>query len=308
MYGTRVANCSFVAIFLTLLLLPQACFAVRHIRITSCPYTANVAGAVYTVAQNMDGHGNCIDIAAPRVTLNVNGKIVSGGIGIYVESAAKDAHLFGPGTVWGGITDKGDFAVIKGLSLEGDVGYGLLILGAKGTVAQGNDINGAVGVDLRASEKCTIDHNKIRAWSGGEYSPAYDIWIDAAAAKGQSKNNVITNNNVNSNGALDGASGGILVGDSFDSSGNCAPGQFPVEGTIIENNQANMHSGWGVPGFGISLGCQNDSAHSIVKHNVAKNNGALYAPAFDAYDGNSKCGSNKWEDDTFKVTNQTCVK
>jgi len=291
------------------LLFTQASFAARHFRITSCPYTANVAGAIYTVAQNMDGHGNCIDVTAPRVTVKVNGKIISGGIGIYVEAAAKNAHLLGPGTVWGGIVDKGSSALIKGLVSQGNSsGNGLLIWGASRTIVEYNTIYGAVGVDLRASQKCEIEHNKIRATSGGEYSPAYDIWIESAVVKGQSKNNVITNNNVNSNGALDGASGGILVGDSFDASGNCPPGQFPIEGTVIENNHANMHSGWGVPGFGISLGCQNDSAHSVIKHNVAKSNAALYAPAYDAYDGNADCGTNQWENNHFKTANQTCVK
>jgi hypothetical protein len=247
------------------LLVPRASLAARRIQITSCPYTADVAGGIYTVAQNVEGHGSCIDITAPRITINVNGKIVSGGIGIYVEPAAKNARILGPGTVWGGIIDKGDSALIKGLTLQGNTGYGLLIWAASGTIVEHNAVYGAVGVDLRASQKCKIDHNRVRASSGGEYSPAYDIWIEDAATAGQSKSNVITNNNVDSNGALDGASGGILVGDSLDASGDCPPGRFPIEGTVIENNRANMHSGWGVPGFGISLGCQNDSAHSVVK-------------------------------------------
>jgi hypothetical protein len=165
-----------------------------------------------------------------------------------------------------------------------------------------------MGVDLRASQKCKINGNKVRATSGGEFSPAYDVWIESASAKGQSKDNIISNNNLAGKGGLDGASMGILVGDSLDASGNCPAGTFPIEGTVIMNNNASNHSGWGVPGIGISLGCQNDTANSIVKDNIAKENGALYAPSYDLYDGNTDCGTNVWKGNRFKTSNQSCIK
>ncbi len=301
----QVIRAAAVTVFLTT---SQFSLAARHIQITSCPYTANVAGAIYTIAQKMDGHGTCIDVTAPNITLKMNGQGVSGGIGVSIETSAKNAHILGPGVVWGGIVDQGDSAVIKGLTLQGDIGYGLLIWGATGTLVENNEIYGAMGVDLRASQKCKIDHNKVRATSGGEYDPAYDVWIESAAEKGQSRGNIISNNNLAGKNGLDGASMGILVGDSVEASGNCPAGTFPIEDTVITNNNASNHSGWGVPGIGISLGCENDTAHSIVKNNVARGNGALYAPAFDLYDGNTNCGTNVWSGNHFKTSNQSCIK
>jgi Right handed beta helix region len=306
----RTASWITIVGVVTISLLQQSAVAARHIQITTCPYTTSVAGAIYTVTQNIEsrGGGPCLDITAPGITINVNGKSVSGGEGIYIELTAKRVQILGTGTIWGGIEDKGDSALIKGLVIQGNDGIALIISGASGTTVEHNTVYGADGIDIRASQKCKIDSNKVRADSGGEYDPAYDIFIEDAAAKGQSKGNIISNNNVASNGALDGASIGILVGDPPEENGDCPAGSFPIEGTVIVNNNASEHSGWGVPGIVISLGCENDSAHSVVKLNVAKKNLALYAPAYDAYDGNPNCGTNTWEDNHFKTTNQSCIK
>jgi hypothetical protein len=292
-----------IAGIVTALLLPQSSFAARHIQITTCPYTADVARAIYTVTQDVEGHGNCIDITAPGITVKVNGKIVSGGIGIYVESSAKNAHILGPGTVWGGIVDKGDSALIRDLALQGDIGFGLLIWGASGAIVEHNSVFGAMGIDLRASQKCKINRNRVLATSGGEYDPAYAISIGPAASKGQSKNNVISNNNLNGNHQGDLTTIGILVGNPPDEAGICqSAGKFPIEGTVIVNNLSSEHGGWNTPGIGIALGCKNDSAHSIVKNNTA-----IHNQNYDLYDGNPDCGTNTWEDNHFKTSNQGCI-
>ena len=290
-----------IAGIVTLLLLPPSSLAARHIQITACPYTANVAGAIYTVVNNIGDHGGCIDVAAPRITVKINGKIVGGGV--VIEPVARRAHILGPGTIWDTLVDEGDSALIEGLVLQGGGGSGLVLRGVSGTIVERNKVYGADGIDFRGSQKCKINHNKVRATSGGQYSPAYDIWIEAATVKGQSKDNVISNNNLAGKGGLDGASMGILVGDSLDAYGNCPAGRYPIEGTVIMNNNASNHSGWDVPGIGISLGCNGDSAHSVIKHNTA-----LHNQNYDLYDGNPDCGTNTWEDNHFKTSNQSCIK
>jgi hypothetical protein len=298
----QLISAAAVAMFLAMT--PQSSLAARHIEITSCPYTANVAGAIYTIAQKMDGHGTCIDVTAPNITLKMNGQGVSGGIGVSIEASAKNAHILGPGVVWGGIVDQGDSALIRDLVLQGDIGYGLLIWGASGVIVEHNSIYGAMGVDLSASQKCKIDRNRIVATSGGRYDPAYAISIEPAVSKGQSKGNIISNNNLKGSGAGGLTSIGILVGNPPDETGNCQPtGRFPIEGTLIVNNTSTEHSGWDTPGVGIALGCKNDSAHSVVKGNTALNN-----QNYDLYDGNTNCGTNVWSGNHFKTSNQSCIK
>jgi len=303
----RSASWMIVVVVATTSLLQQSAMAVRHIQITTCPYTANVGGAIYTVTQNVEskGGGPCIDITAPRITIRANGKSVSGGgEAIYIEPAAKRTQIIGPGTLWGGIYDKGDSALIKDLVLQGNEGIALVISGVSRTNVEHNRIYGAGGVDLRASEECRIDRNRILTVSGGEYDPAYAIVIEPAAAKGQSKDNVISNNNLNGNHQGNLTTIGILVGNPPDESGSCQPaGQFPIEGTLIVNNLSSEHSGWNTPGIGIALGCKNDSAYSTIKNNTALNN-----QNYDLYDGNPNCGTNTWEGNHFKTSNEGCIK
>ena len=102
------------------LLLPQSSVAAKHFQITSCPYTADVANAVYTVVNQLYVRGgDCIDVAAPGITIQVNGQTISSN-GAYPDDeainiypAAKHAHIVGPGTVYQVILDEADSALIE---------------------------------------------------------------------------------------------------------------------------------------------------------------------------------------------------
>ena len=92
-------------------LLPLESFATKNYQITSCPFQAKVAGATYTVTQGLVGlgqGGDCIDVTASRIRINLNGQYIyfSGGdrAGISISKGANGVHIVGGGGSIGGRT------------------------------------------------------------------------------------------------------------------------------------------------------------------------------------------------------------
>jgi len=168
--------------FAFILLSPRCALAVEHFQITSCPYTASVPGAIYTVVGNVGTRwgDDCIDVTAPGITVLINGSVYAGGTAINIYPAAKRAHITGLGVVSttgsaASILDKGDSAVIETLTIGiwSDGGAGIALEGVNGSAVKNNVIGGgSVGVSLDDTKNCTVDGNTIATVAvGSGYSP-----------------------------------------------------------------------------------------------------------------------------------------
>jgi hypothetical protein len=205
------------------LLLPQSSFAAKHIQITSCPYTANVANAVYTVMNQLYVRsGDCLDVTAPGITIQVNGQTVASneGYAINIYPAAKHAHIVGPGTVYDSMLDEGDSALIEGLTIGQESNYeGLVLKGVKDSVVKNNWATGFPGIWLSGAEHNSVDSNTVTNQGGDMFSPIGILLMD------NSGHNRISNNNTSRNGI------GIEVG---------CPGNFVGYNDVI----CPGRSGW----------------------------------------------------------------
>jgi uncharacterized repeat protein (TIGR03803 family) len=270
-------------------LLAQSALAAKQFQITSCPYTANVANAIYTVVNEIGVRaGDCIDISAPGITIQVNGQTVyteESGYAINVYPAAKRTHIMGPGTVWQTIFDEGDSALIEGLTIGGTAGGPAVVLeGARASVVKGNSAYGGWGsIWLDNTRSCVVDHNKAESGSG--YIGIQVTNSDPKTTR--SKNNVISGNDVRNNG----------LGIGLDGTGATCAEEVPTLGNIITGNVAGNTPG---PSVGISLGC--GAHHTVIMHNTALNDWN-----YDAFDDNAHCTTNTWKDNKFRNVYPSCI-
>ena len=269
-----------------ILFLSSVCYA--QYQITSCPYTANVANAVYTVVGTVwVKGGDCIDVTAPGITILLNGATVNAPMAIKIHRAATRAHILGPGHVSQIILDEGDSAAIEDLTIGGNGnGSALVLRGVSDGAVRANIVSGDPAIWLDNTKKSVVDHNK----AGAGYGSIGVLVTNSDAKTTQSKNNIISNNNVSGDGI------GILV----DGVGPTCKQQVPSLGNLISGNTASDDIGMDSPGVGVWLGC--GARHTIVTHNVA-----LHNWNYDAFDGNVDCRANTWKDNKFKNVYPSCI-
>jgi len=282
------------------LLLPQSSLAVEHIVITTCPYTANVPGAFYTIAGTIGVKGgDCIDVAAPDITIQVGGQtIYAGGYAINVYPAARNVHIVGPGNVYGAIFDEGDSAVIEGLMIGfNDNATGVMLESVTGSVVQNNLVNGhLVGIWLDDTRNCTAGANTVGTDEGETYSPIGILITNSSANAGASANNLILHNNVTKNGI------GIQVGyECSDGNLSCCAMQTATIRNTIKDNIVDVNYALWSPGVGIWLTCQG-AFETTVEHNTALDN-----MNYDLFDGNENCKRNTWRDNKTQNVYPPCV-
>ncbi len=275
---------------------PPQSLAAKKFQITSCPFQADVAGATYTLTQQLTGigQGDCIDVTAPRITIEMNGNGISsiGGdrAAISISKGANGAHIVGGGASIGGrygfsfgIYDAGDLALIEKVTIFDFGTIGIFLDTVQGSVVNGINVKeqANVGILLQDTNHCVVENSTASQNVGPKIGKAIGIAIRNSSSMDSSKNNVIIHNQADSNGLW-----GIAV--------------FTT-GNLITNNTANDNNSEGEGyGWGIYLGAS--AGGNFVTDNTASGN-----ELYDADDESPRCGSNHWNSNMFTKVNQKCI-
>lgn len=247
--------------------------------------TIDTAGA-YIVGLNLQSTaGDCIDISAPNVALNLGSHTIAGagtghGVGVRVLAGAENAHLSN-GIVRGfdeGIVVDAPGARIGRMTVEDNLTTGVLLQNADNSaVADSIAVdNGAYGLAVQGSNGVSI-LSSYTARNG-----VYGIWL-----------NDVSYSFVAANRVGPAGSAGIVLGCSPDGSfggRNCA---------ADTHNQIKHNSIDAGNGFGIVL-----SAHAAANAIVGNTNSN---GSYGAFDMDATCGSNVWQGNTFTTSNASCI-
>ena len=263
----------------------------------------------YVVAQNLTtASGDCIDVQAPDVSLDLGGYTLSGngsGTGIRLLSGATGVYIHN-GTVTGfgtGVEDDAGGNLIEALqslrNQESGVYFNGINNGVSGSTVWRSTLsgNGRYGLYLSQSQNNSAITDVI------SQNGVDGIWLQASSS------NLLSSNSVGGNGYA-----GILVGDAGDTLGTPPPSScfgisLPPPGTpspISANNivAGNVPlDGNGTLGIGLQCGF---AFQSIVANNTAVDNGSS-SGGFDLYDGNGGCGADTWRNNSG-MRNQDCIR
>ena len=254
----------------------SAAITVCATSISACGCTITKAGTYTVTAALSASSGDCIDIKASNVILNVQKKGITGpgsgtstGVGIHVLKSSSGAFIEGGG----GPSN----VTISGFK------YGLEVDG-KNTVSDWVNSHGnVVGVFLNGATGASIDD-----FSSNDNS-VYGLWI--RGGKGNSVEDFETNDNTGT---------GVYVGcHADDTRGTTCPGVKPSSGNRIYDFSSEDNGDAGVV---IDVG---DEGNALSDLNITGNLGS-----FDSIDENPSCGTDQWinsGNDHFGVTSQSCI-
>jgi hypothetical protein len=287
--------------------------------ITAC--TTLVLPGTYQLTRDVSGgllpDGNCIDIASPNVTLDLQGHTLTGATGakagIFVEDVATDANVEN-GKVTGfatGVRVQGNKSTVQQLDLQGNGANGVLLQGAGHAVVCCNTLGGSqMGVQVDGSNDVSVVSN---AMSGA--SVTVGVWVQHSAGV-TVRDNVLTATNhgivltkgstratVSINNLSLGTRGaGILLSNTVPlpvtpkgAAGACAAAQPANDRATITNNSISGGAA------GIALECGDARAGTLT------GNTATGQRVTSFYDGNPNCDSNTWTGNSGGG-NQTCIK
>ena len=275
------------------------------ISIASCnpTFTAGTAGASYLVTANLTpaSGANCIVVTAPGVTINLNHFTLTGtgaAIGVQIGAAAVGTHVVG-GTITAfgtGILDSASSVLLEGLTIRANVGNGVTMKTANGSVLGSSSItgNGANGVYLLNTRDGIVEYNS-QISGNGTAGPGYGVWIQNNATGTLSYDNIVAGNTFG-NGGPQLAS--IWVGASSNAPLTCGTAGAPSTGNIIVDNQ-NINANAVV---GIGLQCSTATNNTVTDNRSVSGN-----TSFDLFDGNTTCDGNTWVADSFGTSNQSCI-
>lgn len=290
----------------------------QQFQITDCstPVQANVAGAIYTVMNDLSFTENdCIDVTASGVTINLSEYTLTGVpcscSGISISKGAIGVHVAGKGVISGrgplyGIHDMGDFALIENVSVESGSYAGVFLDKVQGSVVNhvlvGGTLGGAVpywtngGIQLSDTNHCVVE-NSMAIGNGVPFTCApgapcgasltTGIFVGNSGSANLSMNNVIVGNVVRDNVPL-----GISVGGT----GNV------ITGNTSKGNNSGSESLYGVGILVISSGSPGPVGNSLIIDNSTVNN-----QTDDLDDSNAQCGTDHWILNTFTTRNLTCI-
>jgi parallel beta-helix repeat protein len=302
---------------------PTACAT----SITACGCTITTKGT-YTVANDLDASqgltkgGNCIEISADHVILDLVGSHIFGnnsGIGIKILPSGHDSTVQGTDLTevgqaiikkWKtGIEDDADNVVIElfrgigGDSFDpvGNVGDGVLLQNVNNsTVANFKaSFNGGTGVNIQggsnnrimncdsisnAGSGVIVANSNVNAIINCTISgnTGYGIWLNS------SNQNQLLTAAVNGNGKI-----GVLVGCHKE--GKCL-GSKGSNLNHFSSSGANGNSGAGIT---VEQGSSNNQ---ITNMSSAGNGGTS-----DLIDNNPACDGNNWFNNAFGDASQTCI-
>jgi hypothetical protein len=280
----------------------------QQLQVTDCsvPFQANVAGATYTVMQDLFFAPNdCIDVTASGITINLNGHALNATpcscVGVNISKGAIGVHILGGGTIGGrgpnyAIHDMGDFALIENVTVASQSATGIFLDGVQGSVVKGVNVSGVfgpgAGIKLLDTNRCVVE-NSVASNNGsapcgvGEPcggSAAAGIFVGDSGSQNLSKNNFIVGNHTNDN-----VPSGISVGGT---------------GNVIASNTANGNNDGG---FGGGWGIIVDAVGFSGPGNLIIDNSASQNEVDDLYDTNAQCGTDHWVLNEFRNRNLTCI-
>jgi parallel beta-helix repeat protein len=275
-------------------------------RVHTCktkPFVANKPGTLYIVVNDLmakSTSGDCIDVTAPGVTVDLNGHTLTGngtgaGAGINIMAQGTGAHITSslPGgtiTAFGtGVRDLASSALIENLVVSGNLAAGIHLSSVDGSAVDANFVNNNLryGIYLEDTTNCVVQHNAQVSFNGNG-TVGYGIWVQ------NSGNNLIIANELNKNFLA-----GIWVGfRDRGVRGSCPWTPSPSVDNVIANNGPINTNGQ----VGIGLECGSANRNSVFNNTASGNS------MFDGYDGNPSCDSNLWGLDHFAVVNNpACV-
>jgi len=268
-----------------------------------CAQTLGAAGEyVLTGDLHCSGtFGNGINITASNVVFHLAGHTISSAdcdltkniTGIFVQGGISNVLIDG-GTVSGfndGIFLSATSSRVRGMKSTGACAFGIAISG------QNSQVDTSVvtashldGIGIQVASGVLITANDI----SGNFRVGVGISNFA-------NNNTVAGNVIDNNGVAAGEQGGVAIFNGKNNliSGNTVNNNFDgiligSPGNVVENNSVNGSVGKGANGVGISIAVAGAST-------VIKGNTVLGSSQADMSDGNSKCGSDLWQNNTFQT-------
>lgn len=289
----------------------------QQFQITDCssPVQANVAGATYTVMNDLSfGPNDCIDVTASGITINLNGRALTAFpclcSGVSISKGAIGVHVLGGGTISGrgtefGIHDMGNFALIENVTVSSEGNAGIFLDTVQGSIVNGVTVTSTLGgipystsggIQLSDTQRCVVE-NSIASNNGVAFScegapcagsDTSGIFVGNSGSQNLSMNNTIVGNHVRSNVPL-----GISVGGT---------------GNVITGNTSNgNNSGTVLPPYGVGIFVGQNGFLGSVSNNVIIDNSTSGNQTDDLYDSNAQCGTDHWVLNLFKTGNLTCI-
>jgi hypothetical protein len=288
-------------------------------QITDCssPVQANVAGATYTVMNDLSFAPNdCIDVTAAGITINLNGHVLTASpcscSGVSVARDAIGTHILGGGTISGrgpeyGIHDMGSFAVIENVMVNSQSYSGIFLDAVQGSIVKAVTVQNSLGtagsyetsggIQLSDTNHCVVE-DSVATYNGQPFtcSPGAPcsgantsgIFVGNSGSQALSANNALIGNQVNNNVPL-----GISVGGT---------------GNVITGNTANANSsGEDASPYGIGIFVAQSGSPGPVANNVLIDNVTSQNQTDDLSDSNALCGTDHWILNTFTTRNLACV-
>lgn len=231
-------------------------------------------------------HGDCFDIHAARVTLDLGGHTLTGdgsgiGAGVRIFRRASRARVMNGqvGAFGTGVEDDAPRALLTRLGPRNNLGIGIYLNRVHGSVVERIYPwkNARFGIYLQRTARSRVLRNNVGM------SGIYGIWLEA------SSHNTIVHNEVNASGTA-----GIYLGCS--NAGISKEPCFPTDAhNQIGRNLVQQSRG---DGIALDLG---------TRHNDVFLNRVVGSAGYDLYDANPGCGSNRWHGDVYTTHNQACV-
>jgi hypothetical protein len=291
----------------------------QQIQITDCsnPFQANVAGATYTVMNDLSfAPGDCIDVTASGITINLNGHTLTAYpcscSAVSIAKGAIGTHVLGGGTISGrgpeyGIHDMGNFALIENVTVNSQSYAGIFLDTVEGSVVKAVTVTGTFGgaipywtnggIQLSDTQRCVVENSSssnngvpFSCEAGGPCvgSNTSGIFVGNSGSENLSMDNFVVGNKVNSNVPL-----GISVGGS---------------GNVITGNTANANnSGIYLSPYGVGIIVNQSGSPGAVSNNVIINNSTSNNQTDDLYESNAQCGTDHWVLNSFTTSNLTCI-
>lgn len=297
------------AVLAALALMPSGAFAgACSASITAC-CTIKTPGS-YKVTKSLTSAGNCINIAVPKVFLNLEGFTLTGsgtGTGINILSTSRNVAIL-DGTIKdfdnGVVTDAPGVALVE-LASESNLSNGIVFGGPGNLVFDAvvglNKKNGILVKPLASST----------ALIGAEVAGNTRAGVAVSLASSFFAFEVDGVDNGTFGFWLRGSSNGMMLGAEAENNGiagvylGCSPtgpgsttcaslGLTPAsDNNILENNIENTAA----QKFGVAIDPGNARNHVVVNNNNGHANST-----FDLIDENPTCGSNIWYLNTFTTS------